>query len=141
MTATAQLEHRLAVITNWAFFACFGFSFALSGFTDDNAVAGLAGFAAFVLGFVAHVIVNRIFRVGFTNSQIALGLTVFSVCVLGFIASWLFDPHFVAVDVVIGLVGFGAIIACFILYIVINYGVRGSYGMIQRMHAQGRRNP
>lgn len=141
MVSATATEHRLAVITNWAFFASFGFGFVLTGFTDADVVAGLAGFASFVLGFVAHIIINRIWRVGFTNPQVALGLTVFSVAVVSFIASWIFDRRFTEADVVIGIAGFAAIIAAFIIYIVINYGVRESYAVIQRMHMQGRRTP
>ncbi|CAN5202079.1 hypothetical protein BH10PSE7_BH10PSE7_13850 [soil metagenome] len=138
-SASAPLEHRLAIMTNWAFFASFGFCFILSGFAGSEPIAGLAGFAAFVAGFIAHIIINRIFRVGFTSPQVALGLIVFTMSVIGFAASWIFDPSFSDADVLIGIVGFGAIMACFIVYIMINYGVRESYAMMHRLHRHERR--
>jgi hypothetical protein len=128
-------------MTNWAFFASFGFCFVLSGFSERAPIAGIAGFAAFVVGFIAHVIINRIFGVGFTTPQIALGLTIFIVCVLSFIASSVFDPSFGEVDLIIGLAGFSAIIGCFVVYVTINYGVRESYAMMHRLHMQERRQP
>jgi hypothetical protein len=139
MSASDSSEHRLAVMTNWAFFASFGFCFVLSGFSGNQPIAGLAGFAIFVAGFVAHVIINRIFGVGFSNAQIALGLTIFTVSVLSFIASSLFDPAFSEADVLVGLAGFGAIMSCFIVYVMINYGIRESYAMMHRLHSQERR--
>src|SRR5476649_1532253 len=119
MISSASSEHRLAVMTNWAFFASFGFCFVLSGFSQSEPICGLAGFAAFVAGFIAHVIINRIFGVGFTNPQIALGMTIFIVCVFCFIASSLLDASFGEIDVLVGLAGFSAIIGCFIVYVMI----------------------
>jgi hypothetical protein len=139
MEVPAHIEHRLAVITNWAFFASFGFGFVSTGFSDGDVVAGLAGFAAFVLGFIAHIIINRIFSVRFTDPQIALGLGVFGVGAFGFIISWVFDASFDTADIVIGIVGFGAIAACFVTYVIINYGIRESYSMLHRLHMQRRK--
>jgi hypothetical protein len=139
MNALDSSEHRLAVMTTWAFFASFGFCFVLSGFSGSQPVAGLAGFAVFVAAFIVHVIINRIFSVGFSNAQIALGLTIFTISVLSFIASSLFDPAFSETDVLVGLAGFGALMSCFIVYVMINYGVRESYAMMHRLHSQERR--
>ena len=141
MTVPDRSEHRLAVMTSWAFFTSFGFCFVFSGFSDSAPVAGLIGFACFAAGFIGHVIINRIFRVGFSNSQVALGLTSFTASVLCFIAACIFDPAFGALDVLIGLAGFGAVGASFVVYIMVNYGVRGSYAMMHRLHVQERRWP
>lgn len=139
MIAAAPSEHRLAIMTNWAFFASFGFCLVLTGFSEEAPIIGLIGFGAFVAAFIAHVIINRIFQVDFTNPQIALGLTAFVVAVLCFIANCLFDAGFGEADAIIGLLGFGAIAGCFIVYVMINYGVRESYAMMYRLHSQGRR--
>lgn len=138
MNASEQQEHRLAIMTNWALFASFGFCFVLSGFSGSDPVAGLVGFAAFILGFIAHIIINRIFRVGFTSPQVALGLGAFVVAVLAFIANAIFDPGFGSMDVYIGFAGFGAVMVSFIGYVFINYGVRGSYAMMHRLHSRER---
>jgi hypothetical protein len=133
MTAIEQTEKKLAVETNWAFFGTFGSGFVLSGFGDGNLWMGLAGFAVFVLGFIAHVIINHLFGSDFSKGEIALGLIVFGISVLSFIGSWMFDPHFGGVNIIIGLAGFSAIVACLITYIVIKFGLKGSFAMIHRL--------
>ena len=99
---------------------------------------GLVGFACFVAGFISHVIINRIFSTGFTTPQVSLALLAFVVAVLGFIFQSVSDPSFGEKNVLVGLVGFSAIIACFVVYIMINYGIRGSYAMIDQLNTRGR---
>lgn len=140
MSADDAREHRLAVMTAWAFFGAFGICLILSGFAEESAVAGLSGFALMIAGFVAHVIVNRIYHAGFSQPQVALGLGVFTVGALCYIVSVLFDPGFSEADVTMGLVGLTALAAAFVIYIIINYGVRGSYQMVYRLHDAERRS-
>ena len=92
-----------------------------------------------IAGFVAQVVINFIFRAGFSQPQIALGLVAFTVGVLCYISSVLFTPGFGEIDVEIGLVGFSGLAAAFVIYIIINYGMRGSYRMVYRLHAEERR--
>jgi hypothetical protein len=132
-------EHRLATMTGWGFFVSFGVCLILSGFAEDSLIAGLSGFAMIVAGFVAHIILNRIYSVGFSQAQIALGLGAFTIGVFCFVASVLFGGGLGEADVAIGLVGFSGLAAAFVIYIVINYGVRGSYQMVYRLHADERR--
>jgi hypothetical protein len=133
MAGLDVIENRVAVYTNWAFFGSFGFCFALSGFASSNLLTGLAGYAALMLGFGAHIVINAIFKTSFSKGEVALGLIAFALSVLGFIGSWIFDPSFTMVNGVIGLAGFSAILACFIAYIVMKYGLRGSFTLIHRM--------
>jgi hypothetical protein len=133
MAVIEETEKRLAVITNWAFFGSFGSSFILSGFSDGDLVMGQIGFAVLALGFIAHVIINRIFDAGFSKGEVAFGLIVFGVSVLSFVGSWLFDPHFGGVNIVIGLAGFSEIVACLIVYVVIKFGLKGSFTMIHQL--------
>ncbi len=137
MSRFALQEHRLAIMTNWALWAGFGVCAVLSGFSSIDPVIALAGFACFVAGFVSHVIINRIFTTGFTTPQVSLALLAFVVGVLGFVGRALFDPSFGEKNVVVGLIGFSAIIACFVVYVMINYGIRGSYAMIDELNMRG----
>ena len=41
----------------------------------------------------------------------------------------------------VGLVGFSGLAAAFVIYIIINYGVRESYQMVYRLHIEERRRP
>jgi hypothetical protein len=126
-------------MTNWAFFGSFGICLILSGFSEASMIAGLAGFATLIAGFTAHIVINRIFRVGFGQPEIALGLGSFVVGVLCYLASVLVNPSFGEANVASGLIGFSALAATFVIYVIVNYGVRGSYQMIYRLHAQERR--
>jgi hypothetical protein len=141
MTSSDAQEHRLATMTNWAFFGAFGVCLILSGFSENSLIAGLSGFALLAIGFIAHVVINQIYNADFTYPQIALGLVAFTVGVLCFIVSILLNPGFGEIDVAIGLVGFSGLAAAFVIYIVINYGVRGSYQMVYRLPAEERRQP
>ncbi len=132
-TGEAQ-EHRLAAMTNWAFFGSYGICLILSGFAEASMIAGLAGFAALISGFAAHIVINRIFRVGFNQPEIALALGSFVVGVLCYLASVLVDPSFGEANAASGLIGFSALAAAFVIYVIVNYGVRGSYQMIYRLH-------
>lgn len=137
--ANEAQEHRLAAMTNWAFFGSFGICLVLSGFAEDSMIAGLAGFATLIAGFTAHIVINRIFRVGFSQPEIALGLGSFVVGVLCYLTSVLVNPNFGEANVASGLIGFSALAAAFVIYVIVNYGVRGSYQMIYRLHVQERR--
>lgn len=130
------LEKRLAVVTNWGFFASFGMGFVLSGFSGAQWWLGLLGYTLLVAGFIGHVIINRAFDTGFSGGEIALGLVLFGVSALSFIGSWLFDPRFGSVNLGLGLAGFAAMTACLLGYLVITYGLRGAYSMIHALRGR-----
>jgi hypothetical protein len=133
MLTIRQTERRLAVVANWALFGSFGLGLIQSGAASGRGAIGLLGFALIIVGFIAQVIINRIYGGGFTAGEIALGFSAFGIAVIGFVAAWIFDPRFGAADVVTGLSGFAAIIACFIAYLVTRYGLRGSFSMFHQM--------
>lgn len=135
----AGSESLLAIMTSWALFAAFGVCFVLSGLAESDLVTGLIGFVAFLAGFGAHIIINRIFDVGFSGPQVALALGAFTAGVLCFIAGAIFDPDFTEADLIIGIAGFGALVTCFLAYVLIKYGIRGSYEMLHQLHSQERR--
>jgi hypothetical protein len=135
----AGSESLLAIMTNWALFASFGMCFVLSGLAESDLPTGLIGFASFLAGFGAHIIINRIFGIGFSGPQVALALGAFSAGALCFIAGALFDPGFTPTDLVIGIAGFGVLTAGFLAYVLITYGIQGSYEMLHQLHRQERR--
>ena len=128
-----NVEHRLLVITSWGFFGAFAFCFVVDGFHNGHLLAGLFGFALFIVAFVAHVIINGIFRTDFSAAEAALGFVVFVVATLSFIGSWLLDPNFGATNLVLGLVGFGTIFAAFLFYMFARFGMRGSFTLFDRL--------
>jgi hypothetical protein len=92
-----------------------------------------------IVAFIAHVIINRIYGADFSQPQVALGLGAFTVGALCYIASVLFSPVFGETDIAVGLVGFTALASAFVIYIILNYGVRGSYQMVYRLNRAERR--
>jgi hypothetical protein len=129
----ADLEHRLLVITSWGFFGAFAFCFVVDGFHNAHLLAGLFGFALFIVAFAAHIIINGIFRTDFSTAEAALGLVVFVVAALSFIVSWLFDRSFGTTNLILGLLGFGAIFAAFLFYMFARFGMRGSFTLFDRL--------
>ena len=134
MLTLRQTERRLAVVANWALFGAFGLGLVQSGAASGRSGLGLIGFALIVVGFIAQVIINRIFGGGFGTGEIALGFSTFGIAVVGFVARWIFDPGFAAADIAMGLAGFAAIIATFIVYLVMRYGLKGSFSMFHQTH-------
>jgi len=127
MATVREIEKRLAVVTNWALLAPFGLCLILSGFGSERWIVSLGGFAAFVLGFISHVIINRLYRTNFSTGEIIVGFVAFGVSLLCFILSALLTPRFGEANVVAGIAGFGAIIACFVVYLITKFGLKGSF--------------
>ncbi|MET1027668.1 MAG: hypothetical protein ABWY00_10905 [Dongiaceae bacterium] len=133
MMTIRQTERRLAVVTNWGVFGAFGLGLIQSGLGSGRILLGLLGFALLVVGFIAQVIINRLYGGGFTRGEVAFGFTVFGIAVLGFIGDWLFDSTFTAADIVIGMSGFAALIACFAIYLTARYGLKSAFSMFHHM--------
>lgn len=129
----ATVEKRLAVVTNWSLFASFGMCFVLSGFNGPSWGLGLMGYGLLVLGFVGHLVINHVFEVGFSPGEVALGLVLFGISAVSFIASAMFSAHFSPENLGLGLAGFGAMAACLILYLVIRYGMRGTWVLVHTL--------
>jgi hypothetical protein len=127
------MEHRLAVSTSWGFLGGFAFAFVVDGFSHADLSTGLLGYALFLLAFASHVIINRIYRTDFSAGEAALGLIVFVIAALSFVASWAFSPAFSGINLLLGLAGFGAIVAAFLFYMFSRYGMRGSFTLFDRI--------
>jgi len=136
MPTIRTIERRLATTTLWGLFGSFALSFILTGFGNGSPVWGLAGFALLVAGLVAHVIINQFYRTSFSSGETVLGFLVFGVALLIFLSAWIFDRSFGETNGLIGLAGFAAIIAFFVAYLVIKFGLRGAFSMF---HQLGRR--
>ena len=108
-------------MTSWGLLGSFGLCFAI------------AGFALIAAGYGAHVLINHIYGAGFSKGETALGLGLFTLAALGFVASWILLPGFGWPRIAIGLIGFSALIACFVSYMFARHGVRGSFEMFDEL--------
>lgn len=134
----AIVEKRLAVVSNWSLFASFGMCFVLSGFSGPSWGLGLLGYGLLVMGFVGHLIINHVFETGFSPGEVALGLVLFGLSALSFIASALFSAHFGPENLGLGLAGFGALAACLVFYLVVRYGMRGTWVLVHTLRHRGK---
>lgn len=92
---------------------------------NDWLVAG--AFAAILVGFLGHVIVNAVYRTFFTSRELALGLVVYLLALLSFLLALLLGSERIeALFAVIGL-GFLALALGVIAYLVIHLGVRRAF--------------
>ncbi len=132
MATIQATEKRLAVATSWALFASFGLCFILSGFGAQQWLYGLAGFALIVAGFISHVIINVVFKKGFSEGEIVTGFIAFGVSLVCFILACLLDPALGPTDVAMGIGGFAAIVACFLVYLITKFGLRGAFSQFHR---------
>lgn len=124
-----DFEHRTAALTSWALFGSVGTCTVLSGFSQDAYQVSLAGYGILIIGFVAHLIINRIFGRGFRPGEIAAAFSIFGICILGLIAGWLFDPQFSTPDLISGIAGVSLVVLTFLVYVTTRFGLRGSFSM------------
>jgi hypothetical protein len=133
MATVRETERRLAVVTSWGLLGSFGLCLIMSGFNDSQLVMGLVGFAILIVGFVTHLIIGNLFGTMFDRGEVIVGFILFGIGLVAFLASWIFDPRFDSVDVTMGLAGFAAIIACFVVYLVTRFGLKGSFSMFHQL--------
>lgn len=139
MATFRDTERRLAVVTNWSLCAPFGLAFIVSAFDGNGVVMGVIGFAILVAGFVAHVIINQLYGTGFTTGEIVVGFIAFDVALLSFMGAWISSPHLGGARVITALAGFGALVLCFVAYLVTRYGLKGAFSMFHDVrHHRGR---
>lgn len=136
MSKPAMIERDLLVFSIWAVLGFGGLAFLLEGFTRDSYLVSLAGTVAIVCGFVAHIIVNAIFRCTFRPGEAALGIAMFGVLAVMFIAGWL-TGGLSQIDYLSGLTLFAVLAFGFLAYLSTRYGLKGAFSRFHHKHADG----
>jgi hypothetical protein len=126
MSKPAMIERDLLVFSIWAVLGFGGLAFLLEGFARDSYLISLAGIVAIVCGFVAHIIVNAIFRCGFRPGEAALGIGAFGVIALVFIVGWA-AGDLSRIDYLSGLTLFAVLAFGFLAYLSTRYGLKGAF--------------
>jgi len=129
MATDAELDHRVAVLTNWGVWGSFGLCVLASGFAEDDYPLGVSGLALLAAGFIAHVIINRVWRTGFRDGEIATAMIAFGVAVLGFVITWIADPALSRPRVWLGLSGAVLAAGGLFTYLASRFGLRGAFSM------------
>jgi hypothetical protein len=126
MAKPAMTERDLLVFSIWAVLGFGGLAFLLEGFSRDSYFVSLAGIAAIVSGFVAHIVVNAIFNCSFRPGEAALGIGTFGVLALAFIAGWA-SGGLSRMDYFSGLTLFAVLAFGLLAYLSTRYGMRGAF--------------
>ncbi len=122
-----SLDRHALVMAVWlplgfVAFALFGHGYRV---LDGWLVGG--AFAALLIGFTGHVIVNAVYRTLFTARELALGLVAYVAALLAFLLSLLFGAEEAsALLLPIGL-GFLVLAAAVAFYLVTHLGLRRAF--------------
>ncbi len=84
MTNQERQERHGLILSLWIGFASMAVILFHLGLTKDNWIFLSAGFALFLAGFIAHIIVNAVAGTGFQTREAILGLFVFALGILAF---------------------------------------------------------
>ena len=137
-----SLDRHALVTALWLGFAFLAVTLLKLGIEHANLWALSLGFASVLAGFIAHVLVNIVFRTLFTPREVALGLFVFAICLLWFGLAVIFYPqHRISLFLPIAL-GFVALTTVMIFTMITWLGVRGafdSFDIIRRFGPEKRR--
>lgn len=100
----------------------FKFGFAAGGWP---CVAG--GFAAVIVGFVGHVIVNAVCGTVFTSKEVGLGLVLYVAALVAFGIAVLLSPSFRVANFLPLCLGFILLPVAVVFYMITHFGVRGAF--------------
>ena len=126
MLSLRHVDRGVLVFSIWAVLGFLGLGFVLEGFSRGAYGVSLLGTGLIVAGFVAHIIVNYVCGGGFTSGEAALGVGSFGILAFVFIIGWA-GGDMPAANFYAGLTLFGVIIAGFITYLTLRYGLRGAF--------------
>jgi len=134
MTTRTSIERGILVFSIWATLGFLGLGFWLEAMARDALLLALLGIGLTVAAFVAHIVVNTVFRQGFTRGETALGIGLYGLMALLYVGARL-QGGMSAEGALSGLALFGALAVGFIVYLATRYGVRGAFS---RFHAATR---
>lgn len=134
MSKPAMVERDLLVFSIWAVLGLGGLVLLLEGFSRDSYFVSLAGTAALVATFVAHMVVNAVFDCGFRPGEAALGISAFGALALAFIGGWAVGGLSPA-DYLSGLTLLATLAFGLPAYLATRYGLRGAFSRFHVRHA------
>ena len=137
-----SLDRHALVMALWLGFAFVAVTLLKLGIDHTNWWALSLGFASVLVGFIAHVLINVVFKTLFTPKEIALGLFAFAISLLWFGLAVIFYPELrLSLFLPIAL-GFLALTAAVIFTMITWLGVRDafeSFDIIRRFGPEKKR--
>jgi hypothetical protein len=97
------------------------------GFGAGGWPAIAAAFGVVLATFAGHVIINAVYDTAFTRRELALGLVLYAAALVASALAALLIPEFAARNFLPLSLGFVAIAAAVILYMITHFGLRGSF--------------
>jgi hypothetical protein len=126
MDMRASIERGILVFSIWATLGFLGVGFWLEGATRDAMALSLLGIALILAAFVAHVVVNAVYRQGFGQGEAALGIGLYGLMALLYVGARL-QGSLNATGTNAGLALFGVLALGFVVYLATRHGVRGAF--------------
>jgi hypothetical protein len=136
------LDRHALVMALWLGFAFVAVTLLKLGIEHVNLWALSLGFASVLIGFIAHVLVNIVFKTLFTPKEVALGLSVFAICLLWFGLAVFFYPQYRMNLFLPIALGFVVLTSAVIFTMITWLGVRGafeSFDVIRRFGPEKKR--
>ena len=125
--ALKSFDRHALVMALWLGFAFVAVTLLKMGIDHASWWALSLGFASVLSGFIAHVLVNIVFKTLFTPREVALGLFVFPICLLWFgLAVFFYPQHRFSLFLPIAI-GFVVLTAAVIFTMITWLGVRGAF--------------
>lgn len=123
-TPTETLDRHALLTALWLAFVLAAVTLFDYGLRSGGVWPLGAAFATILAAFVGHVIVNAVYETGFTPRELALGLVAFGAGQSAFVLAVVIVPSFGERYFAVMSLGFIAILAAVIFYMVTHYGVR-----------------
>lgn len=98
------------------------------GFAGGGPWWVLAGFAALLAGYAAHVVLNAALSSRFSRYEVALALVVYAAAGLALVLAVLFEPGFAAAFFLPVASGMAGLAAAAVFYMVTTSGARAAFG-------------
>lgn len=131
----ANIDRGILVFSIWMSLGALGLAVVLEGFARDDWTVSLLGVGTVAAAFVAHIVVNTVFRTGFTRGETALGIGAYGLLGLVFILGALGGQLSLA-DYYSGLILFGVVAVGFVTYLVTRHGLRGAFSQFHIRQTQ-----
>jgi len=122
-----SLDRHAFVMALWLGFAFVAVTLLKLGIEHVNLWALSLGFASVLIGFIAPVLVNIVFKTLFTQKEVVLGLSVFAICLLWFGLAVFFCPQYRMTLFLPIALGFVVLTSAVIFTMITWLGVRGAF--------------
>ena len=127
ITNQERQERHGLILSLWIGFASMAVILFHLGLTKDNWIFLSAGFALFLAGFIAHIIVNAVAGTGFQTRGAFFGLFVFALGILAFLISVVIGVEYSTENFLTISSGLVLILVMIIFYMITKNGLRDAF--------------